>query len=99
MTQLATVSQETIGKCSTTLERLNKAAEGALSYNIHAALDGGYDLVLNGESIQYHCTHIKEMLGYINGLLDQIIDTSITLSLVSVGNGPATRLFNALYRE
>jgi len=98
MTQLATVSQETIDKCRTSLIRLNKAVEGAgYSYNIHAALDGGYDLVLGGESIVYSSTHIKEMLGFMNGMLSHIIDTAITMHLLSEDNPQAKRLFEGLY--
>jgi len=104
MTQLATVSQETTDKCRDALNRLNQAVEGALSYNIHEGLYGGYDLVIYSptcttcpSAIQYHCTHIKEMLGYINGTLDHIIDTEITLSLMSTGNPQAVDLFRKIY--
>lgn len=70
MTLLASVTPQTIAKLGLILDSLNELVKGAVIYNIHEALDAGYDVVVDGKIIIYHAKHIKEVLGFLHGVRD-----------------------------
>jgi hypothetical protein len=76
MTQLATVTPQTIAKLRDALTSLNQVSlyGECMQYMVHEALNGGYDVVVNGTDIVYHAKYIKEVLGYITGMRDAFIE-------------------------